>query len=401
MEDPLRKCKLHNKFGAFCYQGGRIPNAMNQYTKALELLPPDITYTNLYFNIANIYAEQKNPQKAIEFYLKVVDNSPYRLSPIPDNIDTELHAKGAYCESFNNLSVQYMTLNRLPEAREACLKALELNPDATEANVNLGNCLRQMGLRSEAVAHVWNRVALDCARDGVEFDLPVPIDCVEAEVAEIDTSGPLHVVCVKWGKKYGPEYVNKLFHGVNKFLIGTNFDFTCFTEDAEGLEEGILVRPFAEDWTGWWGKATLFSDLGVSGRFLYIDLDTVICGDLSDLAGYRGKFLLMGTSDIYCETAKDGFNSSIIAWPDNFGRHIYTRLKRYYKYVLKYICRFDHWLEMNICNADLVQTLYPSQFLDYTTYCKDVIPAGCRMVCFPREPKPHYCEAPWIHELWV
>ena len=208
-------------------------------------------------------------------------------------------------------------------------------------------------------------------------------------------------MCVKWGTKYGPDYVNKLFHGVKRYLSSVQYDFICFTEDPKGLEEGITVQELPESWNSWWGKATLFSQLPVTGRFVYIDLDTVVCGDLGELAGYKGTFLLKGTSDIYCETAKDGFNSSIIAWPDWFGRHIYDRLKKYYKYVLKYICRFDHWLEMNVVNPDLVQDVFPTQFLDYTTYCKAAIPPNCRMVCFPREPKPHSCDAPWISDLWL
>jgi len=52
---------------------------------------------------------------------------------------------------------------------------------------------------------------------------------------------------------------------------------------------------------------------------LYIDLDTVITGSLDELASYRGVFALMTTEDIYCETAKDGYNSSIIAWHTSFG----------------------------------------------------------------------------------
>ena len=46
---------------------------------------------------------------------------------------------------------------------------------------------------------------------------------------------------------------------------------------------------------------------------LYIDLDTVITGSLNDLAKYKGTFAVMGTSDLWCEKAKDGYNTSIIA----------------------------------------------------------------------------------------
>jgi hypothetical protein len=120
------------------------------------------------------------------------------------------------------------------------------------------------------------------------------------------------------------------------------------------LEPAIIVQPLAENWTGWWGKATLFSELPWEGRMVYIDLDTVITGSLDDLLNYRGAFATMSTQDIWCETAKDGYNSSIICWHTSFGRQIYSCLKDYYDLILKYIARFDHWLEMMIVNPDLV-----------------------------------------------
>ena len=76
-------------------------------------------------------------------------------------------------------------------------------------------------------------------------------------------------------------------------------------------------------------------------------------------------------------------------------------LKKYYSQALKFICRFDFWTEMMVKDADLVQDLFPGQFLDYLTYCKASVPEGCSMVCFPREPKPHDYSSDWIKELWV
>lgn len=394
----MRKPRLHNQFGAFCFQAGQHAKALHHFTQAAELLPAGVAFSNLFFNLGNCYAEMKDTAKSMECYQRVIATSPYARTPVPEDIDSSMDAQSALVEALNNLAVHQMSENRLQEAKDGCLRALQINPMSTEANINLGNVLRQMGQREEAVQHVWRRISEDCARDGVDFDWPQAIDCKLASTSQ--QSQDLHVVCVKWGVKYDSEYVNKLYRGVRRHLTSVQYDFICFTEKPEGLDPEIVVQPLAENWTSWWGKATLFSDLGLTGRFLYIDLDTVITGDLSDLANYRGAFLLMGTSDIFCETAKDGFNSSIISWPDSFGREIYDRLKRYYKYVLKYICRFDHWLEMNVSNPDLVQAAFPSQFLDYTTYCRDAIPPNCRMVCFPREPKPHTCDAPWITQLW-
>ena len=48
----------------------------------------------------------------------------------------------------------------------------------------------------------------------------------------------IKVVCVKYGTKYGPEYVNKLYNGVKRNL-SLPHEFACFTEDGEGLDQNI------------------------------------------------------------------------------------------------------------------------------------------------------------------
>jgi hypothetical protein len=47
---------------------------------------------------------------------------------------------------------------------------------------------------------------------------------------------------MKWGKAYGPEYVNRLRNGVARNLRYPH-RFICFTDDATGIEEGIEVFP--------------------------------------------------------------------------------------------------------------------------------------------------------------
>ena len=46
------------------------------------------------------------------------------------------------------------------------------------------------------------------------------------------------VVCVKYGKKYGSDYVNKLYKGVKQNL-NLPHKFICFTDDSKGLDNEI------------------------------------------------------------------------------------------------------------------------------------------------------------------
>ena len=56
------------------------------------------------------------------------------------------------------------------------------------------------------------------------------------------TSQPVLVLCMKWGKAYGPEYVNRLRNGVTRNLSYPH-RFICFTDDSTGIEQGIEIFP--------------------------------------------------------------------------------------------------------------------------------------------------------------
>jgi hypothetical protein len=50
-----------------------------------------------------------------------------------------------------------------------------------------------------------------------------------------EAADQLEVVCVKYGTKYGADYVNKLYYGV-KLHLEREHTFVCFTDDASGLD---------------------------------------------------------------------------------------------------------------------------------------------------------------------
>ena len=52
----------------------------------------------------------------------------------------------------------------------------------------------------------------------------------------------LNVICMKWGRLYGPEYVNNLHSGVTRHLKRPH-RFVCFTDDPLGLNSAIETFP--------------------------------------------------------------------------------------------------------------------------------------------------------------
>jgi hypothetical protein len=93
-----------------------------------------------------------------------------------------------------------------------------------------------------------------------------------------------NVICVKWGDKFSPEHVNRLYRMAKK-NISLPFNFYCWTEDATGLYDEINIVPLDEtlDLKAWWWKLTLFKENELNGVNLFLDLDVVIQNNIDHL----------------------------------------------------------------------------------------------------------------------
>ena len=110
-----------------------------------------------------------------------------------------------------------------------------------------------------------------------------------------------NLLCMKWGVRYGPEYVNRLYAMVRRNLAG-EFRFLCLTDDASGLRAEVETRPIpdlhlpagAERWA--WPKLAVFhpglDDL--RGSCLFLDLDLVILRPIDPLFTHApGEFCII------------------------------------------------------------------------------------------------------------
>jgi len=124
----------------------------------------------------------------------------------------------------------------------------------------------------------------------------------------------IHVVSVRVGTKYGPEYVAILHDMIGRNLSNADdVRHWCLTDDPDSLPEGITAIPHFKILPGWWQKVGLFSPKmpwGVGDRVLYMDLDVVVTGRLEDLAERKGII-----KDWHWPT----YNSSVMVW--DHGEH--------------------------------------------------------------------------------
>jgi len=108
------------------------------------------------------------------------------------------------------------------------------------------------------------------------------------------------ILCMKWGSKYGPEYVNRLYAMVRRHLKG-EFKFVCLTDRTEGIRDEVqclpipeLTLPNGEPERGWKKLTTFEADLhGLRGTALFLDLDVVITDDITPFFEVPGEFLII------------------------------------------------------------------------------------------------------------
>ncbi|PZX16278.1 hypothetical protein LX81_02130 [Palleronia aestuarii] len=106
------------------------------------------------------------------------------------------------------------------------------------------------------------------------------------------------VICINWGDKYGPPFVNRLYAMVAR-NITPPFSFTCFCDDPSGFRPEVRTFDLPQvDYEiprtryGIWPKSRLWGErLGdLEGPVLFLDLDLVITGSLD-------PFFEVGASD--------------------------------------------------------------------------------------------------------
>lgn len=92
----------------------------------------------------------------------------------------------------------------------------------------------------------------------------------------------LRVICVKWGDKFGPEWVYRLRKMVERNLTIPH-EFVCVTEKPV---EGVTCLPLVCDLPHWWQKVGLLQRGLFPGWNLYLDLDVVITGSIDPMVDF-------------------------------------------------------------------------------------------------------------------
>ena len=101
------------------------------------------------------------------------------------------------------------------------------------------------------------------------------------------------MVCLNWGERYGPRYVNNLYRGVARHL-SPPFRFLCYTDSGKGLLSEVEQRPLDSLEAHprmhnhpFLKLSVIHERAGLSGHCLFLDLDVVIVGSLDVFFTHR------------------------------------------------------------------------------------------------------------------
>lgn len=243
---------------------------------------------------------------------------------------------------------------------------------------------------------------------------------------------PVNVLCIKWGQKYGPDYVNKL-HSMVKRHLHRPFRFVCLTDDAQGIDAAIETHPipmigFEEfdqrrPWTfgHGWLKLTSFAPqlYDLTGRTLFLDLDIVIVDALDPFFEQTGDFVVIrewdkadGTGNTSCYLYTIGAHADALDYLKNQYPQSVSAVRNEQEFITGYLAKQGklHYWPDAWCRSFKRHCMQRGLM---AWFAEPKIPVGARLIAFHGKPNPpdaiignsgkwyrHVKPTRWVDEHW-
>ena len=208
------------------------------------------------------------------------------------------------------------------------------------------------------------------------------------------------VACVRTGIVYPFEYVTKLRNMVMRHMRG-DYRIVCLTDQPERCELVDFVDIRALDLNGWWGKMALFEPAWRDGsQIIFLDLDTVIIGDLSPLGDVAHEFAILASPVGGSYPCK--YNSSVMVIGRNRCAFIWTKFDKGRDYLIARHATYGDQkvIEELYPDAAILQERMPKGFFCNYRHLTMHQPLAS-VVNFGGSHKPHNCSIPWVQQAWV
>lgn len=194
------------------------------------------------------------------------------------------------------------------------------------------------------------------------------------------------------GRCYGPEWLWAIKRRLKDHVSG-EYEFRYLSDTAQGPWR----IPLKYDWPGWWAKMELFRPGVFEGLVLYVDLDTLIVGDLSDIAAYPGEFAML--ADFNRPSRRQ--SGMMLFRPGKITEAIWEEWIRDPEGHMRRHRGDGEWLHSVTEGADIIQRLFPGQVVSFKRDARKGPPKGARIVAGHGRPRLSDPRAGWINKAWA
>ena len=241
------------------------------------------------------------------------------------------------------------------------------------------------------------------------------------------------VICIKWGTRYGSEYVNRMNRAIKRYNKRPT-RLIRFTDDVTGIDEDVITRDIPPvnlpdyEHSPPFRKVSLWQyPLGdLEGDVLYLDLDIVIFGDVDRFFDYEpGEYCV---AENWTQIGKNIGNTSCYRFPVGRYKHIFddfnadpAKIEKKYgisqKYISDVVGKMVYWpADWVVSFKHTIMSPWPLNFF------KTAIPGpNTSVVAFTGKPDPdeamigewpvegeHWKKiykftkpCPWIEDYWL
>ncbi len=210
----------------------------------------------------------------------------------------------------------------------------------------------------------------------------------------------LTVVTWWWGKKYGPEYVERLAAGLSRNLtVPYRFEVVSVEENDRHLTTIPGCFPRLRMFDPQWQR-----NHGVTDRLVCVDLDVVITGPLDDVFIRPEPFVILAGAN---SANPCPFNGSLMALRAGHNPEVWSDFTyEVAKAVPFYEFPDDQgWLWHMLPNAATWACGRPSGVYSFRKRgwpSGDILPSGARLVAFPGHRDPSkFTHLEWVKQYWL
>lgn len=192
------------------------------------------------------------------------------------------------------------------------------------------------------------------------------------------------VACVFSGDKFSADYVYNLKSAVERNTT-VEHKFVCLTDKPLS---GIDTIPLKPGFAGWWNKMQLF-DGRLMGRIVYLDLDTLIIGNIDWLLNYKGVFAGiedLGSVNKHQPHLKGNLQSGMLAFSGAAMEWVWMEFILNHNSVTKKYRGDGEYLNALVLNRELLQHEHPNEIKSYKYQVYPDKIDGASIICFHGRP---------------